>query len=111
MKSNQTVIKEPPQLFLSSKSSGSPQEAILKLSTFRGEAALFTWLCTFCRHEISGYFQKENRAPQKLHLTMLKEKFRGSSSGVRPDQVPDLVLPTYGLKPLRQGGILRIEPR
>jgi len=27
--------------------------AIRKLQTFRGEAALFTWLCTFCRHEIS----------------------------------------------------------
>ena len=28
--------------------------AIRKLATFRGEAALFTWLCTFCRHEIAA---------------------------------------------------------
>lgn len=28
--------------------------AITKLATYRGEAALFTWLCTFCRHEISA---------------------------------------------------------
>ncbi|MBF8300295.1 MAG: polymerase sigma-70 factor, subfamily, partial [Acidobacteria bacterium] len=28
-------------------------KAIAKLATYRGEAALFTWLCTFCRHEIS----------------------------------------------------------
>lgn len=27
-------------------------KAIPKLATFRGESALFTWLCTFCRHEI-----------------------------------------------------------
>ena len=27
-------------------------KAISKLATYRGEAALFTWLCTFCRHEI-----------------------------------------------------------
>jgi RNA polymerase sigma-70 factor, ECF subfamily len=34
-------------------------KAISKLSTYRGEAALFTWLCTFCRHEISGYLKEE----------------------------------------------------
>jgi RNA polymerase sigma-70 factor (ECF subfamily) len=27
--------------------------AISRISTFRGEAALLTWLCTFCRHEIT----------------------------------------------------------
>src|SRR5262245_37411428 len=32
--------------------------AIRKLSTFRGEAALFTWLCTFCRHEIAAYYRR-----------------------------------------------------
>lgn len=36
--------------------------AISKLRTYRGEAALFTWLCTFCRHEISSYLRRENRA-------------------------------------------------
>jgi RNA polymerase sigma-70 factor (ECF subfamily) len=28
--------------------------AIRKIGTYRGEAALFTWLCTICRHEISA---------------------------------------------------------
>jgi RNA polymerase sigma-70 factor (ECF subfamily) len=28
--------------------------AIARLATYRGEAALFTWLCTFCRHEIAA---------------------------------------------------------
>src|ERR1044071_759148 len=36
-------------------------KAITKLGTYRGEAALFTWLCTFCRHEISAYVKTENR--------------------------------------------------
>jgi RNA polymerase sigma-70 factor (ECF subfamily) len=36
-------------------------QAITKLKTYRGEAALFTWLCTFCRHEISAYLKKESR--------------------------------------------------
>ncbi len=29
--------------------------AIGKLDTYRGEASLLTWLCTFCRHEIFAY--------------------------------------------------------
>lgn len=33
-------------------------KAIRKLHTFRGEAALLTWLCTFCRHELHDYKRK-----------------------------------------------------
>lgn len=36
-------------------------KAVSKLKTYRGEAALFTWLCTFCRHEISGYVKTQKR--------------------------------------------------
>ena len=35
--------------------------AIAKLHTFRGEAALFTWLCTFCRHEVSAFYRRTGR--------------------------------------------------
>ncbi len=35
--------------------------AIAKLGTYRGEAALFTWLCTFCRHEISAFYRRRGR--------------------------------------------------
>lgn len=42
--------------------------AIAKLGTFRGEAALFTWLCTFCRHEISAYFYRRNREAPAVDL-------------------------------------------
>ena len=35
--------------------------AISKLRTFRGESALFTWLCTFCRHEISAFYRRTGR--------------------------------------------------
>jgi RNA polymerase sigma-70 factor (ECF subfamily) len=33
-------------------------QAVAKLDTYRGEAALLTWLCTFCRHEISRYYDR-----------------------------------------------------
>ena len=42
--------------------------AIRKLDTYRGEASLLTWLCTFCRHEISAYWERANRHPQGLDL-------------------------------------------
>lgn len=43
-------------------------KAISKLSTYRGEAALFTWLCTFCRHEISAYFQRHRQWRHHVEL-------------------------------------------
>ena len=42
--------------------------AVSKLGTYRGEAALFTWLCTFCRHEISAYYRRRNRQPATVEL-------------------------------------------
>jgi RNA polymerase sigma-70 factor (ECF subfamily) len=42
--------------------------AVRKLASYRGEAALLTWLCTFCRHEISAHFEKEQRVPPMVDL-------------------------------------------
>ena len=46
------------------------QEAMIKalrnLHSYRGEAALFTWLCQICRNEISNYFQKFGRKEEVL---------------------------------------------
>jgi RNA polymerase sigma-70 factor, ECF subfamily len=39
-------------------------QAMRKLSTYRGEAALLTWLCTFCRHEISDYVRRTGERVQ-----------------------------------------------
>jgi RNA polymerase sigma-70 factor (ECF subfamily) len=36
--------------------------AIDRLHTFRGEAALLTWMCTLCRHEIAEWLEREGRA-------------------------------------------------
>jgi RNA polymerase sigma-70 factor (ECF subfamily) len=40
-------------------------KAITKLGTYRGEAALFTWLCTFCRHEISALYRRGKATPRR----------------------------------------------
>lgn len=40
--------------------------AISKLATYRGEAALFTWLCTICRREISACYRKHGGRVQPV---------------------------------------------
>lgn len=35
--------------------------ALAHLESYRGEAALLTWLCTLCRHEIAAWRQREGR--------------------------------------------------
>ena len=42
-------------------------KALAKVHTYRGEAALFTWLCTFCRHEVDQWFERTGR---HVHLSL-----------------------------------------
>ncbi len=44
-------------------------QAISKMSTYRGEAPLFSWLCTFCRHEISRQRKARGYAQGSAQLT------------------------------------------
>jgi RNA polymerase sigma-70 factor (ECF subfamily) len=43
-------------------------KAIEKLGTYRGEASLFTWLCTFCRHEIAARYRRAGRTAPTIDL-------------------------------------------
>jgi RNA polymerase sigma-70 factor, ECF subfamily len=42
--------------------------AIGKLKTYRGEASLLTWLCTFCRHEIFAYTKTDRRVARVVPI-------------------------------------------
>jgi len=35
--------------------------AVRKLDTYRGEAAMFTWLCTLCRREITAWLERSGK--------------------------------------------------
>ena len=35
--------------------------AVRKISRYRGEASLFTWLCQIARHEISAHYRRQSR--------------------------------------------------
>jgi RNA polymerase sigma-70 factor (ECF subfamily) len=43
-------------------------KALEKLDTYRGEAALFSWLCSICRFEISAHFRRLQRQPPQVEL-------------------------------------------
>jgi RNA polymerase sigma-70 factor (ECF subfamily) len=66
-------------------------QALSKLVTFRGEAPLFSWLCTFCRHEISKQRQARGRSLGDRPLTeddpVVKEALDSllAESSVEPD--------------------------
>lgn len=67
-------------------------KAVNKLATFRGEAALFTWLCTFCRHEISAHYGRRQRTVPEIQLIEDTPDVRAAleslaaASGDRPDE-------------------------
>lgn len=44
-------------------------KAIRKLGSYRGEAALFTWLCTICRNEINDHLERVVRERRHVVLT------------------------------------------
>ena len=39
--------------------------AVEKVHTYRGEAALFTWLCRLCRNEISDHLRRSSRVAER----------------------------------------------
>lgn len=53
-------------------------KALSKLATYRGEAALFTWLCTFCRHEISAFCQRNRLIPRQVDLVEDRPEVRAA---------------------------------
>ena len=59
-------------------------KAIRNLDSFRGDAALFTWLCTICRNEIASVRRKEDRQP--IHESI-------DTSGLARDLLIELAAP------------------
>lgn len=53
-------------------------QALSKMSTYRGEAALFSWLCTFCRYEISKQRKARGKSQGKTPLTEDDPAVRGA---------------------------------
>ena len=43
-------------------------KVIRKIGNYRGEAALFTWLCGFCRFEIAAYWRQKGKQAREVEL-------------------------------------------
>lgn len=41
---------------------------IRKIGNYRGEAALFTWLCSFCRFEIAAHWRSKGKRSHEVEL-------------------------------------------
>lgn len=62
--------------------------AVTKLATYRGEASLFTWLCTFCRHEISAHYRRAGVRRERVPLEdvpEIRQALESLGSGPAPD--------------------------
>lgn len=92
--------------------------AALKIGGFRGEAALFTWLCTFCRHEVSAYLRRNRHALRHVELreealevraaleSLASEPPAGSAAALRRADVVRAVQVTLDGLPRRYGDAL-----
>jgi RNA polymerase sigma-70 factor (ECF subfamily) len=94
-------------------------KAVTKLATYRGEAPLFMWLCTFCRHEISAWHSRQQRSAQhEIPLIEDTPEIRaalesiGAEDGAAPDdrlrrqELARLVRVTLDSLPPRYGDAL-----
>ncbi len=51
---------------------------IRKISDYRGEAALFTWLCSFCRYEIAAHWRRHGKTRHEIELIEDSRDIRGA---------------------------------
>jgi RNA polymerase sigma-70 factor, ECF subfamily len=66
-------------------------KALGKLDSYRGEAALATWLCSCCRNEISMHFRRRGRAPVEVELKDELETAPGFAGERRGNSETDLL--------------------
>ena len=65
-------------------------KAVRKLHTYKGEAALFTWLCSICRNETSDWLDRQGRYREHIVLT---EDFAEVRAAVESFHEPDQLGP------------------
>jgi RNA polymerase sigma-70 factor, ECF subfamily len=65
-------------------------KAVAGLKSYRGEAALFTWLCTICRREIAVHLERRGRRSEPMPLSEDSPDVRSAlESLAAPGQDPE----------------------
>ena len=62
-----------------------------RLHGYRGEAALFSWLCQICRHEIVDYLRVQQRHSQRVVLIDDRPELRAAIESLEAPEEYDLV--------------------
>ncbi len=60
-------------------------KAIAGLRSFRGKAALTTWLCACCRNEIAAHFRRHSRPIREVELNNEEVESGGAAHHAPPD--------------------------
>jgi RNA polymerase sigma-70 factor (ECF subfamily) len=63
-------------------------KAVRKLASYRGEAALFTWLTEICRHELADVYRKAARRPDHGSLDELNSASQHAQLRMPAQQEP-----------------------
>jgi RNA polymerase sigma-70 factor (ECF subfamily) len=74
-------------------------KAMRRLSDFRGEAALFTWLCQICRREVVDYLRAHKRYSDRVVLIEDSPDLRAAIESIEAPEEFDLAL-TYSREEL-----------
>jgi RNA polymerase sigma-70 factor (ECF subfamily) len=70
-------------------------KAMRKLANFRGEAAVFTWLCQICRREVVDYVRAHRRHAERVVLIDDRPELRAAIESIEAPEEYDLVK-SYG---------------
>lgn len=93
-------------------------KGIRNLSTFRGESALFSWLCQICRHEIVDYLRAHKRHSEHVLFIEDQPELRAALESIEApseeqpaeklsrDQAKALVRSVLDRLPSRYGDVL-----
>jgi RNA polymerase sigma-70 factor (ECF subfamily) len=79
-------------------------KAMRKLADYRGEAALFTWLCQICRREIVDRLRAEKRHTDRVVLIDDRPELRAAIEAIEAPEEYDL-MKSYGRAEV--GGLVR----
>ena len=64
-------------------------KAMRKLGDYRGEAAMFTWLCQICRREIANHVRSKRRYSDKVVLIEDSEEVRAALESIEAPTADD----------------------
>lgn len=70
-------------------------KAMRRLADYRGEAALFTWLCQICRREVVDYLRAHKRYSERVVLIEDSEELRAAIDSIEAPEEFD-VARNYG---------------